>query len=137
MNSHCLTKDEHDYLCNVLDTIHLLNWQLLEALIISNPKKFEAVSKAVSASDALNGMTILHAAIRCNPPPNTVKLITRLTPFAARAVDVIGRTPLHIAAGIRAHPQSIKILVDACCDACAFQDADGRTPLHFACDVNW
>lgn len=62
-------------------TIHLLNWQLLEAIIITNLRKFVAVLKAVVASSTLHGMSILHAVV-CFNPPSTVKLVSGFTPFS-------------------------------------------------------
>ena len=106
-------------------------------MICCDPMKFTAVAEAVSRSTQLNGMTILHACVRFDPPPSVVQTIIRLAPFAVGAVDCLNRTPLHIAAAIRAKPQTIAMLIHACREACAIQDCDGKTPLHFACDINW
>lgn len=132
-----LTKDEYAYLCQLLQTIDLRNWDTLESTILSDPMKFIAVSEAISRSSQVNGMTILHACIRFDPPPRIIQIIIRLSPFAARSVDCLNRTPLHIAAATRANIQTIMMLIHACQEACAVQDCDGKTPLHFACDVHW
>jgi len=106
-------------------------------MIRKDPEKFRSVSEALARSTWLNGMTILHACIRFDPPPQIVQMIIDLTPFSPNCVDCLNRTPLHVAAAIRANPKSVAILISACRQACAFQDADGKTPLHYACDVNW
>lgn len=137
MISQSLSKEEYNYLCILLQTIDSRNWDALEQMLRTNPRKFSSVSEAISRSSQLNGMTILHACIRFNPPPTIVQIILRLAPFAAGSVDCLRRTPLHIAAAIRADQQSIALLIDACPDACAIQDDDGKTPLHFACDIFW
>ncbi|KAL3803131.1 hypothetical protein HJC23_003406 [Cyclotella cryptica] len=136
MSSHCLTNEEYAFLCLLLKHIDLRNWQVLDQILRTNPKKFVSVSEAIAKSSQLNGMTILHACIRFDPPPSIVGNIIQLSPFSPGCVDCLNRTPLHIAAAIRANPQSIMILTDACREACAIQDADGRTPLHLACDVH-
>lgn len=131
------TEDEYAYMSLLLKTIDSCDWQTLEHILRTNPKKFVSVANLLARSAELNGMTILHACIRFDPPPKIVQMIIRLIPLAPRAVDCLNRTPLHIAAGLRVNTQSIKNLIIACRDACAIQDADGKTPLHLACDVNW
>ncbi|KAL3790513.1 hypothetical protein ACHAWO_008596 [Cyclotella atomus] len=135
MNSN-LTKDEYSYLCLLLQAIDARKWDTLEIMLRSDPLKFAAVSEAISRSSNLNGMTVLHASIRFDPPPRLVGLILRLAPFSAGSVDCLNRTPLHIAAAVRANPQTISLLIHSCREACAIQDVDGKTPLHFACDIN-
>lgn len=137
MSSHCLTDEEYAYLCLLLESIDSRNWQVLDQILKTNPKKFVSVAEAIARSSQLNGMTILHACIRFDPPPIIVQNIIQLSPFSPRCVDCLRRTPLHIAAAVRANPESIRILTDACPEACAIQDADGKTPLHLACDVHW
>lgn len=132
-----ITKEDYSYLCLVLQTIDLRKWVTLEHMIRCDPRKFTAVAEAVSRLPQLNGMTILHACIRFDPPPCVVQMIIRLSPFAVGSVDCLNRTPLHIAAAIRANSQTITMLIHACREACAVQDCDGKTPLHFACDINW
>lgn len=136
MSSNHLTKNEYEYLCMLLKSIDSQNWRFLEGMILANPSKFTSVSNAVHMSSEINGMTILHACIRFNPPPSTLKLMLRLSPASAGWVDCLNRTALHVAAGIRASPKCIKMLVDTFPEACMIQDADGKTALHFACDVN-
>ena len=137
MVSQSLSKEEYNYLCILLQTIDSRHWDALEQMLRANPRKFTLVSEAISRSSQLNGMTVLHACIRFNPPPKIVQMILRLAPFAAGSVDCLSRTPLHIAAAIRANQHSIELLIDAYPEACAIQDADGKTPLHFACDIFW
>jgi len=79
-------------------------------------------------------MTILHAAVRFNPPLDTVAQMIRLCPLMTAATDCLGRTPLHVAAGSKASASLIKLVALACSAACEVQDEDGKTPLHFACE---
>ena len=79
-------------------------------------------------------MTLLHAAVKCNPPLELVLDMIEICPELTAARDCLGRTPLHVAAGSGAAPSLIKILVHVYPAACDVQDADGKTPLHFACD---
>jgi len=59
----------------LLKNINSQNWRFLEGMILANPSKFTSVSNAVHMSSEINGMTILHACIRFNPPPSTLKLM--------------------------------------------------------------
>lgn len=121
-----------------MESINSCDWETLEQMVrTKGPQRFVEVCEMVSRSSQLNGMTILHACIRFDPPPRVVQLIIRLSPSSPFAVDCLNRTPLHIAAAIRANPQSIMLLVDACQKACSVRDVDGKTPLHFACDKYW
>eukprot|EP00984_Skeletonema_dohrnii_P022442 scaffold11572_cov95-Skeletonema_dohrnii-CCMP3373.AAC.2 len=79
-------------------------------------------------------MTLLHAAVKCNPPTELVLDMIEICPDLLAARDCLGRTPLHVAAGSAAAPRLIKILAHVCPPACEVQDVDGKTPLHFACD---
>jgi hypothetical protein len=79
-------------------------------------------------------MTLLHAAVCCNPPLDIVAQMIRLCPDMPAAKDGLDRTPLHVAAGSKASASLLKLLAHACPAACDVQDAEGSTPLHFACD---
>ncbi|KAL7537418.1 hypothetical protein ACHAXR_007808 [Thalassiosira sp. AJA248-18] len=102
--------------------------------MIDNPHTFQSFARAISKSSELNGLTILHACVRFDPPPQLVKILLELVPESPNCVDCLQRTPLHIAAGTRASLPLIKLLAEACPQACDIQDADGKTPLHLACD---
>lgn len=132
-----LNQDDFSYLDLLLKAIDSRNWLVLEHTMRTNPNKFLLVADALAKCPQLNGMTILHACIRYDPPPLIVQMIIRLCPASPACVDCVRRTPLHVAAAIKANPQSIGLLVDAYPEAAAIQDADGKTPLHFACDINW
>lgn len=121
----------------MMECIDSNNWADLEYMLRTHPKEFKEVSAAISRSPHLNGMTVLHACIRFNPPPRIVQQIIRLDPATISSVDCLNRTPLHIAAAVRADLQSIMLLVYRYGRACAIQDVDGKTPLHFACDIYW
>ena len=79
-------------------------------------------------------MTLLHAAVRYNPPIELVLDMLTICPALLSATDCLGRTPLHVAAGSGATPDLIKSLAYAYPSACDIQDIDGKTPLHLACD---
>mmetsp|Transcript_20291 Transcript_20291/g.29017 ORF Transcript_20291/g.29017 Transcript_20291/m.29017 type:complete len:187 (+) Transcript_20291:503-1063(+) len=83
-----------------------------------------------------NGMTLLHAVVRCNPPLSVVAKMMDICPDQLAAKDCLGRTPLHVAAGSSASPMLIKLLAQACPSSCDVTDEDGKTPLHFACDTS-
>ncbi|KAL7537411.1 hypothetical protein ACHAXR_007801 [Thalassiosira sp. AJA248-18] len=102
--------------------------------MIDNPHSFQSFTRAISKSSELNGLTILHACVRFDPPPQLVKILLELVPESPNCVDCLQRTPLHVAAGTRASLPLIKLLAESCPQACDIQDADGKTPLHLACD---
>ena len=133
--SYQLNDDEIEYLSFLLGTIDEQNWHALRYAILSNPIVFQSFCRTVSRSEELNGMTVLHACVRFNPPLQIIKLFIDLVPEAPAAVDCLQRTPLHVAAGTRASAPLIKLLADAYPRACDIQDDDGKTPLHLACDT--
>lgn len=79
-------------------------------------------------------MTVLHAAVRHNPPLDIVQEMIRLCPDMAMARDCLDRTPLHVAAGSKVSASLVKMIAHAHPAACVVQDEQGKTPLHFACD---
>ena len=79
-------------------------------------------------------MTILHAAVRYNPPLDVIDQMIRLCPHMTAAMDCLDRTPLHVAAGSGAAPEIVAMIAHTYPAACDVQDRDGKTPLHFACD---
>eukprot|EP00581_Thalassiosira_minuscula_P012401 CAMPEP_0183723096 /NCGR_PEP_ID=MMETSP0737-20130205/14814_1 /TAXON_ID=385413 /ORGANISM="Thalassiosira miniscula, Strain CCMP1093" /LENGTH=255 /DNA_ID=CAMNT_0025953347 /DNA_START=209 /DNA_END=976 /DNA_ORIENTATION=- len=134
-SSNQMTQEEIQYLTLLLGIIRSKNWQAFGYAIISNPDVFQSFSRTLSRSSELNGMTILHACVRYNPPVHIVKILLALVPEASSCVDCLRRTPLHVAAGTRAGLPLIKLLVEAHPAACDVQDKDGKTPLHLACDI--
>lgn len=105
----------------------------------SSPDCFRAMASSVSSysNHKLNGITLLHAIVRENPPYDVVANIIKLCPEMLAVRDDLGRTPLHIAAGSQACPLLLKLIARACPAACDVQDEGGRTPLHFICDTSF
>lgn len=132
--SYQLNDEELEYLAFLLGTIDEQNWHAFGHAVVSNPSVFKTFARKISKSSELNGMTILHACVRHNPPHKIVKLLLDLVPEGPSCVDCLQRTPLHVAAGTRASSQIIKLLAESYPRACAIQDLDGKTPLHLACD---
>eukprot|EP00984_Skeletonema_dohrnii_P029102 scaffold19446_cov155-Skeletonema_dohrnii-CCMP3373.AAC.1 len=119
----------------LLGIIERQDWISLRSVVLSNPAYFQAITKAIANCPECNGMTLLHAAARSNPPTDIVATMMEMCPSLPAAKDCLGRTPLHVAAGSAAAPRLIKLIAHAHPASCDAQDEDGRTPLHFACDV--
>ena len=96
------------------------DWDNFRSLL-STPDLLQNAASAVSSCPKLNGMTILHAVVRCNPPLDIVVAMIRMCPALLSSKDYLGRTPLHIAAGSRTSPSLIVKLIayvhTAACDA--------------------
>lgn len=118
----------------VLQLLVVQDWETLRSSVLSDPTLFRNIASAIMACSQLNGMTILHAAVRYNPPLDVIAQMIRLCPHMTAAMDCLGRTPLHVAAGSGASPELIAMIAHAYPPACDVQDRDGKTPLHFACD---
>lgn len=115
------------------------DWQKIDNMFLSDPegqRTFQYLSALVAKSSSFNGMTILHACARFNPPSSMVRTMIELCPDAPHSQDCLNRTPLHVATGTGASSPVIKALVDAYPAACLIQDKDGRSPLHMACDAS-
>eukprot|EP00985_Skeletonema_marinoi_P003507 scaffold1505_cov146-Skeletonema_marinoi.AAC.21 len=121
-------------ICDVLQLLILQDWETLRSTVLSDPTLFRNITSTISACSELNGMTLLHAAVRFNPPLDMVAQMIRLCPQMTAATDCLSRTPLHVAAGSKASASLIKLIALACPAACEVQDEEGKTPLHFACD---
>lgn len=130
-----LTNDMTDCLPFLLGLFAARDWTVFEGFVLSNPETFTCISKSIYDCGEFNGMTLLHACVRFDPPVSVLKKMIKLHPQALRREDCIGRTPLHIAAGSGASSLVTKILTVHYPDACNIQDEDGRTPLHLACDA--
>ncbi|KAL7544519.1 hypothetical protein ACHAWF_007895 [Thalassiosira exigua] len=124
------------YLTLLLNYIDSQDWATFNEVALQNTKAFRAISKIVSSAEEFNGMSLLHAVVRNNPPLEIVADFVKLCPESPSARDCLNRTPLHVAAGVGASVGVIKFLAMAHPEACKVQDEDGRTPLHFACDVD-
>ncbi len=122
-----------NYVAVVLDLIHHEEWAALEK-VVNEHKLFKAVSEHIQKCDEFNGMTLLHAVVKYNPPPQILDAMIHAHGDALKGQDCVGRTPLHVACGTGADDQVIRRLVKAYPPACDLQDEDGRLPLHLACD---
>lgn len=121
----------------VNDIINLLKSQQYGTFLVrylSSAKTFRAIVKCISTSTQYGGMTILHAAVRYEPPLAIVAKMINVCPELPAARDCLGRTPLHVAAGSKVSPLLIRLIAHAYPAACYTVDEDGKTPLHLACD---
>lgn len=121
----------------LLGLIDARQWDKFRSYALEpSPAHFRARVRVISQIPEFNGMTLLHAAVKCDPPIDLVLDMIEICPDLTAAKDCLGRTPLHIAAGSSASPRLIKILAHVRPDSCDTQDIDGKTPLHFACDTS-
>ena len=119
----------------LLGVIGSKRWSVFQQIALSNRQIFDMVSDIlIQYTDQFNGMTLLHACCRHEPPLEIIVQMIRLRPELVSTQDCLGRAPLHIAAGCSAHPHVIKTLAHADPSTCTVQDEDMRTPLHLACD---
>ena len=130
-----LTAKDVSQLTLLLSVINNSDWKALAYLIYKNPTKLQALCRKLVRCPELNGMSILHATLRHNPPETIVNALIKLVPEAPQCVDCLGRLPLHICTGTRTDLASIQLLVTAYPQGCCVQDIDGKTPLHMACDT--
>ena len=125
-----------DYMFYLLGLIERRDWLKFAQVALSSSKSYRFISETIDGCADFNGMTLLHAVARYDPPIDLLKSMIELYPSALRSEDCLGRTPLHVAAGSGASPWVIKLLVCSFPGACSVQDEDGRTALHFACDTS-
>ena len=119
----------------LLGLIEAREWEKFRSFTLEpSPAHFRARTNVIAQTPECYGMTLLHAAVKCNPPPELVLDMIEICPDLLAARDCLGRTPLHVAAGSAAAPILIQILAHVYPSACDVQDVDGKTPLHFACD---
>ena len=123
-----------NYVAIVLDLIHCQEWAALEK-VATEHKLFKVISEHIQKCDELNGMTLLHAVVKYNPPLHILDAMIYAHGDALMGQDCVGRTPLHVACGTGASAEIIRRLVKAYPQACDLQDEDGRLPLHLACDT--
>ena len=119
------------------DILQLLidqNWESFRHNVLSSPDIFRHLASAISSCSQLNGMTLLHAIVKFDPPLEIVARMIEFYPDMPAATDCLRRTPLHVAAGSRASASLIELLAHAHPAACDAQDEERKTPLHFACD---
>ena len=122
------------YVVIVLDLINRQEWTQLEK-VISEQKLLKLISQHIHECDEFNGMTLLHAVVRFNPPVHILDAMILAHGDALKGQDCVGRTPLHVACGTGADGLIIKRLAKAYPQACDIQDEDGKLPLHLACDT--
>ena len=118
----------------LLDLIERQDWESFQSIALLSSAAFLAIANAINNCQEFNGMTLLHAVVRCNPPLELVAKMTDICPGQLAATDCLGRTPLHVAAGSSAKPKLVKLIAHAYPASCDARDEDGKTPLHFACD---
>ena len=118
----------------LLDLIDRQDWELFQTVALSSSSTFQAIVNSIGNCPEFNGMTLLHAVVRCNPPLDVVAKMLDICPDQLAAKDCLGRTALHVAAGSSADPRLIKRIAHAYPSSCDVTDEDGKTPLHFACD---
>eukprot|EP00985_Skeletonema_marinoi_P020287 scaffold12004_cov89-Skeletonema_marinoi.AAC.2 len=119
----------------LLGLIEAREWEKFRSFTLEpSPAHFRARTNVIAQTPECYGMTLLHAAAKCNPPPELVLDMIEICPDLLAARDCLGRTPLHVAAGSGVAPILIQILAHVYPSACDVQDVDGKTPLHFACD---
>ncbi len=119
------------------DIIELLvnqDWEAFRSNVLADPDFFRHLAGAISACSQLNGMTLLHAIVRYDPPLDIVARMIEFCPRMPAAKDCLQRTPLHVAAGLKASASLLDLLASAYPAACDAQDECGKTPLHFVCD---
>mmetsp|Transcript_11082 Transcript_11082/g.16707 ORF Transcript_11082/g.16707 Transcript_11082/m.16707 type:complete len:234 (-) Transcript_11082:29-730(-) len=124
-----------NYVAIVLDLIHRQEWAALEKVATTKHKLFKGISEHIQKCDEFNGMTLLHAVVKYNPPLHILDAMIDAHSDALMGQDCVGRTPLHVACGTGADAEIIRLLVEAYPQACDLQDEDGRLPLHLACDI--
>ncbi|KAL7455741.1 hypothetical protein ACHAWC_007977 [Mediolabrus comicus] len=122
-----------NYVETLLDLIHNRQWDELEECA-EQRALFKMISEHIQQSEEFNGMTLLHAVIKYNPPIQVLESMIQAHSDAIRGQDCLGRTPLHVACGTGSDSSIIRMLARAYPEACDVQDVDGRTPLHLACD---
>eukprot|EP00985_Skeletonema_marinoi_P029301 scaffold27527_cov150-Skeletonema_marinoi.AAC.2 len=118
----------------LLDLIDKQDWESFQIIALSNSATFQVIANSIGNCPELNGMTLLHAVVRRNPPLDVVAKMMDICPDQLAAKDCLGRTPLHVAAGSSAEPRLVKLIAHAYPASCDATDEDGKTPLHFACD---
>lgn len=119
---------------DILELLVNRDWDTFRSTVLSSRSVFRHLASAISSCSQLNGMTLLHAAVRYNPPLDVIEQMIEYCPTMPAARDVVNRTPLHVAAGSGASAGLLNIIARANPEACDVQDEGGKTPLHFVCD---
>ena len=119
---------------DILELLIDQNWESFRCNVLSSREIFRHLASAISSCSQLNGMTLLHAIVKYDPPLEIVARMIEFCPDMPAATDCLRRTPLHVAAGSRASASLIELLAHAHPAACDAQDEERKTPLHFACD---
>ena len=123
-----------NYVVLVLNLVNRADWTRLEK-VVSNQELLKLISEHIHKCDEFNGMTLLHFAVRLNPPVHILDAMIDAHGDVLKGQDSLGRLPLHVACGSGADGLIINRLVKAYPQACDIQDVDGKLPLHFACDT--
>lgn len=94
--SNLLGKSASTYLILLLKLIEKGDWYRFSQLALDEPQAFQSLSNLVSKSSGFNGMSLLHAAARYNPPSNIISKMLELCPDTIEKVDCLNRTALHV-----------------------------------------
>ncbi|KAL7430639.1 hypothetical protein ACHAXM_002298, partial [Skeletonema potamos] len=82
----------------LLEIIDRQDWPTFQFAALSNSAFFRALTNPIASCPETNGMTLLHAVVRYNPPLDMVAKMMKICPDLPAAKDCLGRTPLHVAA---------------------------------------
>lgn len=107
---------------DILELIVDQEWDSFRSNALLDRDIFHHLDSVVSSCSQLNGMTVLHAVVRYNPPLDLVEQIIQYCPDMPAVQDCVGRTPLHVAAGSGASVGLLNILAHAYPEACDVQD---------------
>lgn len=84
-------------------------------------------------ADPTSAETLLHLALKCQPPMDIILELLGGFPEAVSLPDSMGRLPLHVAVKYGASSAVIRHLLIRNENAAGKQEATGKTPLHLAC----
>ena len=78
----------------LLGLIEAREWETFRSFTLEpSPVHFRARTNVIAQTPELNGMTLLHAALKCDPPPELVLDMIEICPDLLAARDCLGRTP--------------------------------------------
>lgn len=112
-------------------------WSKIRSILANNReeiRKSQFLRVPVFAqADPTSAETLLHLALKCQPPMDIILELLGGFPEAVSLPDSMGRLPLHVAAEYGASSAVILHLLVRNENAAGEQNATGKTPLHLAC----